>query len=100
MTPDLVSEHSWRLLAHALAGCGVSVLLLDRTQAGPRVVSASEGFERLTGYPAEEAVGQSLHFLEGPETDRSASEELARTLLEAREGRVVLRHYRKDGSSF
>lgn len=100
MTTKLDSEDTSWLFARALADAPVSLLLLDRCRPDPRIVFASNGFERLTGYSKGEVLGRSLRLLEGPETAVPASNELAGALREARGAHVVLQHYRKDGSRF
>lgn len=67
---------------------------------GPTIVAASLGFERLTGYGAEEVVGRSPRILQGSLTDHATLDRL-RTLCargERFEGETV--NYRKNGEAF
>ncbi len=60
----------------------------------------SPAFEQLTGYTAAECLGQSCRFLQGPRTDAAVVRTVREALAAHRPTRVVLRNYRKDGSSF
>jgi len=69
-------------------------------EPGPRILFVNPAFEKMTGYAAEEVVGRSPRFLQGPGT---AAAELARidAALRARKPvRAELLNYRKDGTPF
>jgi PAS domain S-box-containing protein len=64
------------------------------------LVYVNPGFERLTGYGSEEAVGENCRYLQGPERDQPGIEAI-RTALRLREHcLVVLKNFRRDGSMF
>lgn len=69
-------------------------------EPGPRIVYASRGFERITGYRPEEVIGRSPRFLQGPDTDRAAIDEVRRHLEtdEPLQSRTL--NYRRDGTPF
>src|SRR5207249_4739696 len=52
----------------ALSATGGDVVIADAGTPGFPVVYANQGFERLTGYSSEEAVGRSCAFLQGEGT--------------------------------
>src|SRR4029450_6023093 len=64
------------------------------------LIHVNPAFERMTGYSAEEAVGRSCRFLQGPATDPGAVAELRGALRAGRGCTVTLLNYRKDGSTF
>lgn len=64
---------------------------------GPRIVFVNEAFERLTGYAAREALGQSPRMLQGPGTDRAALDRIRAALAARRPVREELLNYTKDG---
>jgi PAS domain S-box-containing protein len=69
-------------------------------EPGPRILYVNPAFERITGYSAEDAVGRSPRFLQGPGTSAA---ELARIEAALRAGKPVraeLLNYRKDGAPF
>lgn len=49
-----------------------AMVILDSTKAGSPIVFANDGFERLTGFTAEEAVGQGIELLQGMRTEAGA----------------------------
>ena len=64
------------------------------------IVFVNQAFTDLTGYTAEEVVGKSPAFLQGPETDRAVLDRLRDDLIAGRvfEGKAT--NYRKDGTPF
>ena len=67
---------------------------------GPRILYVNEAFERLTGYSAAEAIGQTPSMLHGPKTDPDALERIQRSIERGEPVREELIKYRKDGSEF
>lgn len=88
------------LQSRVVATTGCSVVVTDATVPRHPVLYANPAFRLLTGYAGDEVIGQSLAFLNGPQTDRAAIEKLALALQDGRACRVVVRHYRKDGTPF
>ena len=76
------------------------VVVADATRPGFPLTYVSPGFEALTGYRAEQVLGRSCHFLQGPETDPRAIEVLAGALASGTEAYVTILNYRADGSTF
>ncbi|MCQ8185788.1 PAS domain S-box protein [Parvularcula sp. BGMRC 0090] len=70
-------------------------------EPGPKITFVNRGFERMTGYSAEEAEGMTPRVLQGERTDRAVLDDL-RTKLEAGQGAEYIRtvNYRKDGTPF
>ena len=54
----------------------------------------------MTGYSKHEILGRNLRMLQGPETDVTRMARLREAMLRGKEARVVLKNYRKDGTSF
>jgi PAS domain S-box-containing protein len=77
-----------------------SISLADARRPDCPLIYVNRGFERLTGYRREEALGRNCRFLQGPETD-SFSIKRMREALSAGEALILdLLNYRKDGSKF
>jgi PAS domain S-box-containing protein len=76
------------------------ILISDPCQPDSPIVYASPGFERLTGYAAEEAIGRSEQILHGPDTDAAAVAQLQEAVRQGRPHTVELVYYRKDGTPF
>lgn len=67
---------------------------------GPYIVYVNHAFTRMSGYTAEEALGQTPRILQGPLTNRA---EMTRMRKELAEGHSFLGetiNYRKDGSAY
>ncbi len=79
---------------------GQGVLVIDAGQPGTPIVYTNFGFERVTGYPATEAKGRSLHFLTGSKTDPEALNNLEEAISRGESTHLEILHYRKDGSEF
>ena len=76
------------------------IAIVDARMPDMPLIYVNEGFERLTGYSAAEVIGKNCRFLQGPGTDPVGLEKLRSALRENRECTLLLRNYRKDGSSF
>ena len=84
-------------LRHILGSIAQGVLVagLDR-----RLLCVNAGFEKITGYDADEVVGRGCGFLQGPETDPASVAKL-RAALDAREQvSAEILNYRKNGEPF
>lgn len=76
------------------------IIISDARLPDCPIIFANPAFEELTGYSAEEVLGQNCRFLQGDEHDQPGLAELRAALREARGVDVVVRNYRKDGSAF
>lgn len=88
------------LQSRVVAATGCSVVVTDATVPRHPVLYANPAFRLLTGYADDEVVGQSLALLNGPHTDRATIEKLALAIQDGRACRVLILHYRKNGTSF
>lgn len=78
----------------------VGITIADMTRADEPLIYVNDGFELLTGYDADKAVGSNCRFLQGAETDNSKVAAM-REAIEADESvQVTLRKYRRDGTEF
>jgi len=77
-----------------------SISLADARRPDCPLIYVNKGFERLTGYTREQAVGQNCRFLQGPDTDPRSVRRMREAIV-AGEGLILdLLNYRKDGSRF
>lgn len=69
-------------------------------QPGPRITYVNQAFTEMTGYGAEEVVGQTPRILQGPATQSRVLDRLRRRLEEGNsfDGEAI--NYRKDGTPF
>ena len=62
------------------------------------IIWVNDSFTRITGYTAEEAIGQQPgDLLNGPDTDLGVSDDIARAITEQRPYRAEIINYTKDG---
>jgi PAS domain S-box-containing protein len=97
---EAASRHAEELLLlrdRAIQAVSQGILVTDPQQA---VLFVSGGFERMTGYPADEIVGRNCRFLQGAGTDAEAVREMRTAIAEARSCTVEILNYRKDGTPF
>jgi PAS domain S-box-containing protein len=64
------------------------------------LIYVNKGFERLTGYSADEILYRDCRFLQNEDRDQPGLDGIRRALEEGSPCREVLRNYRKDGSLF
>ncbi len=97
--PDAISP---QLLLQAVEQAFNSVLITDAQPAphGPRILYANAAFCALSGYSAEELVGQTPRILQGPLTDRDVLDELRQCLRDGRFFHGSTVNYRKDGEPY
>lgn len=67
---------------------------------GPRILYVNEAFERLTGFSAAEAIGQTPRMLHGPKTQRDVLDRIRRSIERWEPVREEVINHRKDGSEF
>jgi diguanylate cyclase (GGDEF)-like protein/PAS domain S-box-containing protein len=77
-----------------------AIIITDHTRADNPIEYVNPAFTRITGYSAAEAMGRNWNFLLGDEVDQPALEGIRVALREKKEGRALLRNFRKDGSLF
>lgn len=71
---------------------------LDRP--GPRIVWVNQAFSRMTGYTADEAIGQTPRMLQGADTDPAVLGRIRENLNAWRPMREVVKNYTKAGEPF
>ena len=69
-------------------------------EPGMHVLFVNPAFERITGYTANEALGRSPRFLQGPGTSAAEILRIEAALLARRPVRAELLNYKKDGTPF
>ncbi|HEX8393269.1 MAG TPA: PAS domain S-box protein [Longimicrobium sp.] len=100
ITSRLRNEEALRIRDRALEAAQEAVLITGGAESGYAILYVNPAFERLTGYPAEEARGRNCRFLQGPGTDPATLDEIRAALAEERPCRVEVLNYRRDGSPF
>jgi PAS domain S-box-containing protein len=93
-------EAELELRDRALATTAEGVTITDARLPDNPLIYANAGFERLTGYSAEDVLGRNCRFLQGPDTDRDTLERLRSAIRRRQSCTVQLLNYRKDGTTF
>jgi PAS domain S-box-containing protein len=96
------TDESLRLLGSAVDQSSESITITGAMlqKPGPEIVFVNPAFTRMTGYSAEEAIGQTPRILQGPRSDTAMWSRL-RQRLERGEGcEAESVNYRKDGTAF
>ncbi|MCT8468681.1 PAS domain S-box protein [Chromohalobacter canadensis] len=64
------------------------------------LIYANQGFERLTGYSADEILYRDCRFLQNDDRDQPQLDNIRQAIRAGQPCQEVLRNYRKDGSMF
>lgn len=76
------------------------VTLADRSQPDCPLVYANLGFHRLTGHDPADVLGKNCRFLQGPLTEKRATQHIKDAITDNRAINVCLLNYRKTGEIF
>jgi PAS domain S-box-containing protein len=92
-------EELVRVFAESLA-TGIVLTEAVLEAPGPMIRYVNPAFCRLTGYAAEELVGNNPRILQGPDTQRLTLRRIARTLGAGSRFHGVVSNYRKSGEVY
>jgi len=84
----------------AILAAGVSFTISDPRQPDCPLVYVNPAFEHTTGYRWQDAVGRNCRFLQSPDTDPAAVQQVRDLLREQAHGTVTMLNLRKDGTPF
>ena len=90
------------LLATAISNLGEGVLITNDhlDWPGPHTIFVNDAMCRITGYTADELIGESPRILQGEETDRGTLDYIKNELSAGRMCMTELINYRKDGTPY
>lgn len=78
----------------------VIVTTADVSLPGPTIIYVNPAFTRLTGFTAQEAIGQTPRILQGPGTSRTTLDRIRDCLAEGREAHEKVLNYTKGGAPY
>lgn len=84
----------------AVLECRDGITIADMRQPDAPLTFVNPGFEKLTGYAAEEILGKNCRFLQAGDKDQEAVHIVSAAIGNKEPCLVTLRNYRKDGSTF
>ncbi|MFC7187474.1 PAS domain S-box protein [Halorubrum yunnanense] len=93
-------ERELELKERAMDEATVGIQISDPAQADNPLVYVNDGFERLTGYTREEALGRNPRFLWGADTDPEQVERLREAIRSEAPVSLENKNYRKDGTPY
>jgi len=94
------NEKSLRLRERIIEVSSNAIILCSADAPGHLIEYVNPAFERITGYAAGDVLGQRLEDVQGPDHARQDMQEITAALREQREGKAIVRNFRKDGSSY
>ena len=100
VTDEYAVAEKLRLLDRAIHASREGVCITGPNAAGNPLVYVNQGFRQLTGYSAEEVLGQNMRFLQGTDTDRQTMDRMRKAIRAEKEFTSELLNYRKDGTPF
>jgi PAS domain S-box-containing protein len=98
-----LSEERLRLLESVVVNANDAITITQAEpihEPGPRIVYVNEAFTRMTGYSAQEVIGQTPRILQGPKTDRTQLDRIRTALSKWEPVRAEVLNYHKDGSEY
>ena len=78
----------------------VALVVADACAPDHPIVFVNPAFTRMTGYSAEDVLGQNCRFLQGPRTDEEDRDAIRSALTACEDVNIDIINYRKDGTSF
>ncbi|BBO33390.1 PAS domain S-box protein [Lacipirellula parvula] len=100
ITEQREDEQALLLRDFAVRSISQGIVITDPRSHDNPIIYANPGFEAITGYQSTEVLGRNCRFLQGPDTDPSATEELRHAVAAGIPCTVELLNYRKDGAMF
>jgi PAS domain S-box-containing protein len=84
----------------AISAVQNGIVITDPNQPDNPIIFCNPGFEKISGYKIEEVMGKNCRFMQGPDTDTVTVSEIRKAISERKHCSVILKNYRKDGTSF
>lgn len=88
------------LLAKAIESSPVGVSIADNTQEDMPIIYVNQAFTDMTMYTKDDVLGTNCRFLQGEETDPAAVDQIRAAIKNAKDLRVELLNYTKNGRKF
>jgi PAS domain S-box-containing protein len=93
-------EETLKLQERAIAASSNGIIIVDARLAEKKTIFVNTAFEKITGYSAQEVIGQNCRFLQGNDRQQPGIGEIRAAIKAQQDCHVTIRNYRKDGSLF
>jgi diguanylate cyclase (GGDEF)-like protein/PAS domain S-box-containing protein len=88
------------LLKHLVEAAPEGVALCEAREGDWPVVFVNAAMEQLTGYSADQLIGQNLRFLQADDRDQDGVLKMRNALRDGQGCQALIRNYRRDGTLF
>jgi len=100
VTEQRKNEEALLLRDRAIQQVSQGIVLCDASQPDLPAIYVNPGFEKLTGYTADDFIGQNCRLLQGPDTDPATVATIREAIAAGRPCSVEILNYRKDRTPF
>lgn len=76
------------------------IIITDPKQADNPIIYVNDGFSRLTGYDAQEVIGNNCRMMQREDRKQAPLSLIRNAIKHGQHCHVTIRNYRKDGSMF
>ncbi len=97
---ELSEQDQLALMFRAIESVRNGIVITDPTKPDNPIIYTNKAFSDITGYSADEILGQNCRFLQREDRDQEAIREIKRALKEEVAVTVILKNYKKDGERF
>lgn len=93
-------EQQLNLKSTALEAAGNGIIISDARQKHNPIIYFNTAFQEMTGYAADEILGNNSRFLQSDDRDQEGIAKIRLAMEKGESCQVTLRNYRKNGSMF
>jgi PAS domain S-box-containing protein len=93
-------EDELAMKERAMNAASIGITISDPSKPDNPLVYVNDGFEDLTGYDSEDAVGRNCRFLQGDDTDPADVERLRNAVDNEESTKTEILNYRANGEPF
>ena len=97
---SMPADRELRLKERAMDEAPVGITITDPSRPDNPMIYVNDAFERLTGYPKEDAVRRNCRFLQGAESDPAVVDTMRKAVEQGEPTAVEVLNYRKSGDPF